>query len=497
MRFTALTVISFVLTAITASAARADYVYPLQIDRSNNRSIDALATKINANQFVTDANLLKGSSSIFIIDNTVTPAAKIVANVVFADNDKRIAVLSASNVSGKAVTLAAQDQAVGGQLVLLTNTGSVPSLVQRFEPLKDVASGGIYVHTALYNSQQWAAPLFNNCQQLLGLSVYESSLFKRMQQPEVIAYAMSSALLKAVLTERKIDFTVAPDRCLSDVEQATANAEQAAKDAAAAKAAQETADAEAKKRLAEAQQQADAAKKQADKLLQDAKDAADKIAKQNEEMLKQTEEAIKRAEEERAAAEALAKEAEQKAKDEADKTKAAEQQKSYFLIGAAALLLMVLLVFVLLMRKRKQAIQAKDAELLQQRKHASGLAQDNEQLIDKVAKMQISFNDVLLDGTTHDGRKIRLKINGKALAQAGEQIIGRESSQVDYPITETEISRRHLRLILRDGVLLAEDLQSQNGSWLNNLPLAAGQPVMLAPGSVLRLSTIVFQVSYL
>src|SRR5690606_34494246 len=112
-------------------------------------------------------------------------------------------------------------------------------------------------------------------------------------------------------------------------------------------------------------------------------------------------------------------------------------------------------------------------------------------------KMQASFNDILLDGTTHDGRKIRIKINGKALAQNGEQVIGRESSQVDYPLTETEISRRHLRLLLRDGSLYAEDLQSQNGSWLNNTPMMGGQPMPLASGSVLRLSTIVFQVTYL
>ena len=497
MGFKTLTVAALITAALFAPQLSADYVYSLQVERANNRSIEALATKINDSQFVTDAELIKGADTLFIIDNAVKPAAKIVATVVFADADKRIAVLSASNVSGKAVTLAAQDQLPGGQLQLLTNSGAVPTLVQRFEPVKDLAPGNIYVHTALYNSQQWAAPLLNNCQQLLGLSVFESSVFKRMQLPEVIAYATSVETLKSLLTEQKINFAVAAERCLSDVEQATANAEKAAKEAADAKLAQETADAEAKKKLEETQKQAEEAKKQADKLLQDAKATADKIAKENAEKLKQTEEAIKKAEDERAAAEKLRQEAEQKAQQEADKNKAAEQQKLYLLVGAAGLIAVLLLVFMLVMRKRKLAIQAKDAELQQQRQQTSGLAQDNEQLVGTMKKMQASFNDILLDGTTHDGRKIRIKINGKALAQNGEQVIGRESSQVDYPLTETEISRRHLRLLLRDGSLYAEDLQSQNGSWLNNTPMMGGQPMPLASGSVLRLSTIVFQVTYL
>ncbi|WP_333609216.1 FHA domain-containing protein, partial [Arsukibacterium sp.] len=486
-----------VISALYLPQARADYVYPLQIERANNRSVSALVTKINEHQFITDAELVKSANSLFIIDNSVTPAAKIVATVVFADNARRIAVLSASNVSGKAVTLAAQDQTVGGQLLLLTDAASLPTLVQRFEPVKDLAPGNIYVHTALYNNQQWAAPLLNNCQQLLGLSVFESSLFNRMQLPEVIAYGTSSAALKAVLTEQKINFTLAPERCLSDVEQATANAEKAAQDAATAKAAQEAADAAAQNTLAEAQKQADIARAAADKLLQEAKDNADKIAQEHAEKLKQIEEAIEKAELERAEAETLRQQAEQKADEVAEKNKAAEQQKHYLLLGGAAVIVLLLLVFMLVMRKRKQAIQAKEAELQQQKQHASGLAKDNEQLVGKVAQMQLSFNDVLLDGTTHDGRKIRIKINGKALAQSTEQIIGRETSQVDYPIAESEISRRHLRLLLRNGTLLVEDLQSQNGSWLNHSPLLAGEPVELVSGSVLRLSTIVFQVSYL
>ena len=487
------------LTATLISApSQADYVYPMHVERSSNKAITALATKINDSQFVTDAELLKGATAVYLIDNSVTPAAKIVATVLFSDPDKRLAVLSVSNISGKAVTLALQEQPIGGQLLLLTDSGSTPSLAQRLEPVKDLATGDIYVHTALYTEKQWAAPLLNNCQQFLGVSVFESSLFNRMQQPETIAYALSATTVKATLTEHKIAFTEATTRCLSDVEQATANAEQAAKDAAAAKAAQQSADAAAKQKLEEIQQQAEEAKKQADKLLKDAKAAADKIAAENAEKLKQVEEAIKKAEEDRVALEKAKQEAEEKAKQEAEKNKTAEQHKQYLVLGAAVIVLVLLLIFTLVMRKRKQAMQSKDAELQKQAKAASGLEQDNERLAGKMAQLQRSFDDILLDGETHDGRKIRLKINGKALLQSGDagQIIGRESTQVEHPLAEAEVSRKHLRIWVQQGKVMVEDLQSQNGSWVNETKLSAGQPAELSAGSVLRLSSISFKVSF-
>ncbi|MBU2876790.1 FHA domain-containing protein [Aliiglaciecola lipolytica] len=496
--------LALVFSSTIFSATAETYAYQVQIERKNGKTQTAIATKVNDNQFVTDAEVIDGAKSLFIVDNSVTPAAKILATVIVQDEDKRLAVLSASNVTGDPVLLAKEAQTVGEQLILKTDSEETPSIVQRLEPVKDLSEGDIYVHTALYQEGQWAAPLLNNCKQLVGVSVFETAIFAGMKAPENIAYALSTQTLKSFLSENNITFSVADEVCLSDVEQAKAKAEQAAKDAEEAsklaelaKKAKEDADLAAKTKLEEAQKKAQEAKEEADRLLQEAKDEAAKIAAENLEKQKKTEDAIKKAEEERLALEEAKAKAEQAAELEAQKQAKSEQQKTYILLGGGVLLLVMLLLFVILMRKRKEAMQAQTDELQNKVKEASGLAQEKDNLAGKIAAMEKSFNDILLDGSTTKGDTVRIKINGKALAQSEGQIIGRESAQVDYVLGESEISRKHLMIRLHENKIYVEDMGSQNGSWLNEVQLIPGQPMELSNDMVLRLSTISFKVTVL
>ncbi len=52
------------------------------------------------------------------------------------------------------------------------------------------------------------------------------------------------------------------------------------------------------------------------------------------------------------------------------------------------------------------------------------------------------------------------------VAQAGELVIGR-SSEATLAVDDERVSRRHLRIAVRDGVLVATDLGSRNGTLLN------------------------------
>ncbi|GAC12755.1 FHA domain-containing protein [Aliiglaciecola lipolytica] len=505
--------VALMLIAISTSifSVSAEYAYEIQIERSNGKILKALASKVNDNQFVTDAELISGAKSVFIVDNSVNPAAKILATVIAEDESKRLAILSASNVSGEPSVLAKEAQQVGEQLILATGSEQIPSIVQRLEPVKNLSQGNIYVHTALYGEGQWGAPLLNNCTQLVGLSVFETAMFAGMKAPESIAYALSTETLKSFLKQNNVVFKEADEVCLSDVEQAKAKAdlaakqaeeaakkaEEAAKQAELAEKAKEEANLEAKKKLEEAQKQAEEAKLEAERVLQEAKDEAARIAKENEEKQKKTDEAIKKAEEERLALEEAKSKAEQAAEQEAQKQAESEQQKTYIMLGGGVLLLVMLLLFVILMRKRKEAMLAQTNELQNKVKEATGLAQEKDNLAGKIAAMEKSFNDILLDGVTPKGDTIRIKINGKALAQSEGQIIGRESAQVDYVLGESEISRKHLMLRLHEDKVYVEDMGSQNGSWLNEVQLNPGQPMELSNGMTLRLSTITFTVNVL
>jgi hypothetical protein len=102
---------------------------------------------------------------------------------------------------------------------------------------------------------------------------------------------------------------------------------------------------------------------------------------------------------------------------------------------------------------------------------------------------------------------VRLDVDGTpaslALPASDEAIVGRADAasnfQPDIDLTpygalERGVSRRHVRLALRDGQVTAEDLDSINGTMLNGQRLPARQPTPLANGDRLivgRLTLIV------
>ena len=154
-------------------------------------------------------------------------------------------------------------------------------------------------------------------------------------------------------------------------------------------------------------------------------------------------------------------------------------------------------MFITVLRKRKQALAVQQEALDQKAREAAELEAQKSQMGDQIQKMQKSFHDILLDGRTSDDRQVRLKISGKLLAQNETQLIGRESAQVDYALTEPEVSRRHLQISLREDRVFVEDLQSQNGSWLNDVQLEAGKPQELNNNDLLSLGGISFRIHFL
>jgi pSer/pThr/pTyr-binding forkhead associated (FHA) protein len=89
------------------------------------------------------------------------------------------------------------------------------------------------------------------------------------------------------------------------------------------------------------------------------------------------------------------------------------------------------------------------------------------------------------------------------LPAAAEALIGRADPvsnfmpQVDlgpYGALEHGVGRRHARLFVQQGQLMVEDLDSTNGSFLNNTKLAPRQAHPLRSGDELRLGTLKLRV---
>lgn len=485
-----------------STSVQAEVVYPLEI-KNGNKIKSALVTKINDNQFITDPELFDEKSSLFIVDKSVTPVAKILAVVSYKDEKHRIAVLTASNVKGNAVAFSNKAQPLGGQLVLLTPEGQTPSMVQQYGVVKSLFSGDLYTHGALYKEGQWAAPLLNNCKELVGVSLAETASFGSVKLPTSLAYANSAEQIKTILTSQKISFTTAKEVCLSDVEQANKKLADLEKQNSEIKKTND----ELEKAKKDLEVKVDKSKEDLDKAN---KQRADEVAKTNEKVeekdkeIKESEEQIKKAEEERKRIELEKQQAEQKAKEEAEQKLQAQTQQYYIVAGAVFVLVLLALIFVVVLRSRKQTLQQQQVELERKAKEASGLASakqklevERQHLKDELHQKNKAFANILLDGQTREGRRIRLNINGAAMVQKGVAIIGREAAQVDCALTEPEISRWHLRLFVENNQLWADDMQSQNGSWINEIQLEHGKPQLLPEGAVLRLSSVSFRVIYL
>lgn len=76
---------------------------------------------------------------------------------------------------------------------------------------------------------------------------------------------------------------------------------------------------------------------------------------------------------------------------------------------------------------------------------------------------------------------VEIHITGKSL------VLGRDASS-DYAIPNEKISRRHLRIFLKDGRWFLEDLESKNHTRLNNLKVEPSKPETLTDGDRIQLA---------
>src|SRR4051794_11151029 len=83
-------------------------------------------------------------------------------------------------------------------------------------------------------------------------------------------------------------------------------------------------------------------------------------------------------------------------------------------------------------------------------------------------------------------------------SEAGRQLpldavvdIGREPSLALHLDADTQVSRRHARISVQGGQVVAEDLGSTNGTYVNDQPI--GSPRALSPGDKVRIGLTVLE----
>ena len=227
----------------------------------------------------------------------------------------------------------------------------------------------------------------------------------------------------------------------------------------------------AQKALAEAEEKSKESLEAAEKALADAKkEAAEKAA-----LVEKEREAV---EVEKSAAEIeklAAEEALKKSKEDAETAirKQKDEQRKLLIIGGILLGLLLIVVMILIFRRSKR----------------NNTPESDEGLEPEITPL-LSF-DVFVRGDS-----VGIKVPAELVARERGVVIGRSAADSDFVIDSPEISRSHIRLSEKDGILYMEDLGSANGTHLNGIKLQAAQVVALHHGDALELAATTFSVEF-
>ncbi len=104
----------------------------------------------------------------------------------------------------------------------------------------------------------------------------------------------------------------------------------------------------------------------------------------------------------------------------------------------------------------------------------------------------------LLSGSGPAGSLTRLVFGETELARAYLGLtVGRHPALCERILADDSVSRRHFRIGIADGKLFVEDLNSLNGTFLDDRELPPFQPTPLLPGQEIQAGRVSLAVSRL
>ena len=476
-------------------------IYPIRVLNNGNEIQAGFATLVSENQMITNAGLVSQGDQ-WIVEDAVS-GAELIANVNIIDEAAGLAILSVNGINGTPLTVAAEFPELSRNISLaLLNTsrsGVLHSIVDDQDLLSQVR------HTALTEEGEYGAALLNNCGEIIGLSQHSSPvLSSRLRPDQDFAFSTNLATLSNFLNENDVDFIEAFDVCLSEAEQLNlAEIKIQEQEEELARRLEEQSLLEEEQLLLEEEQRR--LQEETERLQQEQETLAEENRIRLEELAAreaELEASLDAIEE----AEARQEELEQQAQDQEEAlAQAAEQQRiddrnRLYQWTGFGVVLIALFGFVVLQVKRRNKIQEEAEESI------SEVKQKSEQIESELEKVSAEFPDIVLSGNDDHGAESRLKINGNALIRSDNgQIIGRSAQHADYVLNLDTVSRKHIRLFIKEVILtgstrnkiFVEDLNSANGTAINDNQLHSGQEYELNSGDTLKIGLTTYSVNLL
>ena len=246
-----------------------------------------------------------------------------------------------------------------------------------------------------------------------------------------------------------------------------------------------------------AQEERDAAQEERD-AAQEERDAAQEERDALQEERDAVQEEREAVQEEREAAQQAAEaaaEAEQRAQQQAEtaQEQAAADRAQYirWIAIVAVVMSAVALIFWIVSRRSVTSATRERARA----EAASEAARWDLAARDERERLASQAPAVFLDGADADGQLIALRVPGVVVAGEGGAVVGRNPFDSTVVLDHDEVSRRHFRLFARGTSVMIEDLNSTNGTTLNDVQLEPGASALIEGGAVLGVGTLRLTVS--
>ena len=474
---------------------------------------------------LTNAHLLAKAEKLTA--SSLKPGAEVALQRVFANRATNLALLHGQDLNLPPLHLSEQGANIGRTVQTLRfgatgdvrlSHGTIGAYQDIFGKKSSRPVAHLLQHNALITTQSFGMPLFNECGDVVAINLPDPSSSSwpfRKAKPKGTIFALRSGDIIAALRDREIVHTVVKSKCLSAVERAERARKAAADSLKAAKAQADLASEAAKKAkakeeaarqaAAQAKARADAASKAAADSLEAAKakakslaaakaraDAAKKAVADSLEAAKAKADSLEAA---KAKADSL-RAAEVLAQAKADSLKAAKakaaQRLQWGIVAGVGLVLLALLGWLLFSRRKLLAALKNPRQFVQQMSRRA-TRKEATKAIAKGPK-----HGLALAGFDSRGDRIRIELSPAQFASQRLGLsLGRHPDLVDETVADENVSRRHLRIAAEGDQFYVEDLNSSNGTFLNDQRLSPFKPAQLDYGTKVALGDLVLTASKL
>ena len=463
---------------VLPSIALAESVFRVTVQKQGKETDSGLSVLVSNGLVVTTEGLVSEADQVLV--ESPDTGARIVATVQESDKAADLALLAVPGLQGEPATVASEESGEGRRVYLrvLADVRREGVFHAKLEPDDRPVR---YRITSLSEPDEVGAPLMNNCGEVLGIGWGMPSADSETNAP---GFGLSGALadLAAFLAKAEVEYRSAADACRSLADQ-LARAEESKKKSEDERTALHEEIEAIQQKLEEVERQGQAGLEQAEaegvKLRNSLGQKSQELATlesslaENEELRTQLEETVRLQEEEKARSD----------------TERAERQKQerlrlYVFGGLGAALVVACGLLLWRSRRHRDKLVVREEALRQK-------DEEIERISSKLEASNPVFSDVLLLGEGPNGRQIRVKVNGNALARAEEgQVLGRSSLSAGYVISEESVSRRHAMLRVAGDELTVEDMSSYNGTFIDGVRLEPGRPRPVRDGAKLALGDV-------